>query len=349
MYWFVLTFLCGVAVGRKSPPNAPWIRRSGWLVTPCLLFLILVLGNQLGANRRLMHDLPQLGWQSLTIACLAMAGAGMAGFLAAVWLLPMELRRNLAGRPVCGRPSEGPSAALVEPKEPPAARANSPGATEGPSSPAASVDSARPRAVRIGLPVFILASLGSGCVLGWRFPHLLRVANPWLNVVFAVMLLGIGLALGGDPRFWSHLRQASWRMFVFPFASVVGSGIGGAAGAMATHVPWSVSLGAALGQGWYSLAAIVLNQLVGPAAGTVAFLANVMREILCFVTIPLLAERGRVGPAIAVGGATTMDTTLMLFARVGTSQAGLLYAFVNGALTSAVVPVAIPLVCHWFR
>jgi len=311
MYWFILTFLCGLAVGRRRWLPTAFLRRIGWLVLPCLVLLVFILGVQLGSNHALVRVLPSLGGQSLVICCFAMAGSGLVAWLTYSWLWPRE--QSTASRPTTTNPER----------------------TALPQSPQALVPK---------LPGVILLMVCLGAVIGWFRPHYGAFPPLLQNAVFALMLLGIGLEIGTDPRFWSHLRHASWRMFVFPFTCVLGSLLGGISATFVVHTSLPDTIAAALGCGWYSLAAVLVNQVAGPAAGTIAFLSNVIREVLCFVVIPILTRRSWLAPAIAVGGATTMDTTLVLFTRNGTSQLGLLYAFVNGVIVSAFVPIVIPLV-----
>ncbi|MFZ5648571.1 MAG: lysine exporter LysO family protein [Bacillota bacterium] len=96
------------------------------------------------------------------------------------------------------------------------------------------------------------------------------------------------------------------------------------------------------GFGWYSLSGVILSQIYSVEAGALAFLTNVMREIIAFVLIPVLAARIGSLAAVAPGGATTMDTTLPLIAR-STDADTTVIAFVNGATLSAMVPVLVPL------
>jgi uncharacterized membrane protein YbjE (DUF340 family) len=76
--------------------------------------------------------------------------------------------------------------------------------------------------------------------------------------------------------------------------------------------------------------------------GALAFIANVLRELLAIICIPLAARYLGSLVAIAPGGATTMDTTLPLIAEATQNEATVA-AFINGAILSALVPILIPL------
>ena len=68
--------------------------------------------------------------------------------------------------------------------------------------------------------------------------------------------------------------------------------------------------------GWYSLSGIVIGDALGPAWGGVAFLNDVIREIIALAIIPLLISQ-RPAMAIGYGGATAMDFTLPVIRSSG--------------------------------
>jgi len=81
----------------------------------------------------------------------------------------------------------------------------------------------------------------------------------------------------------------------------------------------------AVGSGfaYYSLSSILITQLKEPfwgvqlatELGTIALMANIMREIMALLGAPLFVKYfGRLSP-ICAGGATTMDTTLPIITR----------------------------------
>lgn len=162
---------------------------------------------------------------------------------------------------------------------------------------------------------------------------------------FSVMLFGVGLELGKDTTLWQRLRQGGWKMILFPLNVVLGSWLGGLIAGFALGLPINQTIAIASGFGWYSLAAILLNELDGPKLAAIAFIANVLREFLSFIMIPWVAKLGDGLVAAAIGGATSMDTTLPIVSRCTNSQAAL-FAFVSGVITSTLVPIFIPLWMH---
>ncbi|MCR8914524.1 lysine exporter LysO family protein [Marinobacter panjinensis] len=102
-------------------------------------------------------------------------------------------------------------------------------------------------------------------------------------------------------------------------------------------LPWHDVLALASGFGWYSLSGIVIGDALGPAWGGVAFLNDVLREIIALAIIPLLIA-SRPSMAIGYGGATAMDFTLPVIRSSG-GLACVPVAIASGFLLSFLSPV----------
>lgn len=102
-------------------------------------------------------------------------------------------------------------------------------------------------------------------------------------------------------------------------------------------LPWHDVLAIASGFGWYSLSGIVIGDALGPAWGGVAFLNDVLREIIALAIIPLLIA-SRPAMAIGYGGATAMDFTLPVIRSSG-GLACVPVAIASGFLLSFLSPV----------
>lgn len=189
----------------------------------------------------------------------------------------------------------------------------------------------------------ILISVSFGVVCG-RLTNGTVVVPPQVEfAVFAVMLFGIGVQVGQDRQLWQRIRGIGWSALYLPLQITFGTVLGALCAALVMGWPLGTTTAVGAGSGWYSLTAILLNQLSGPSAGALGFIANVLREILSFVLIPVVAPfvGGRI--AVALGGATTMDTTLAVIVEHTTADVALL-AFSSGVIVSILVPVLVPLV-----
>ncbi|MEM0373886.1 MAG: lysine exporter LysO family protein, partial [Sulfolobales archaeon] len=110
--------------------------------------------------------------------------------------------------------------------------------------------------------------------------------------------------------------------------------------------PYSLSLSICLGSGWYTYTGSIIASYYGSYYGTLAFLINFFREQFTFILVPILF---RVYPnpisIIAIGGATSMDTTLGLYSLV-LGPANSISALISGVLLTAIIPIVIPLAIY---
>lgn len=93
------------------------------------------------------------------------------------------------------------------------------------------------------------------------------------------------------------------------------------------------------GLGWYSFSSVVISAMYSTEIGTVAFLANMMREISGFFLIPFLVRMHKF-LALAPSGAATMDSGLPVVIKYTNLHVGM-YSFINGLVLTLIVPVLI--------
>jgi uncharacterized membrane protein YbjE (DUF340 family) len=125
-------------------------------------------------------------------------------------------------------------------------------------------------------------------------------------------------------------------------STISGSLAAGLAASLLPGVGLKLSLATSLGMGWYTLTGPLVAASLGTLAGAVAFFSNFIRELFTFFAYPLL--KGRLGArnSIALGGATTMDTTLTVVAAAAGRETAAL-SFMHGALVSILVPLLVSL------
>lgn len=191
---------------------------------------------------------------------------------------------------------------------------------------------------------FVVGAIIFGVVLGrWFIPeYWTGYIDPVTTVALCVMLVGIGIDIGSKKETWGRLMEMGARVFLVPVLVALGSLAGAAAGGMVLGMPLNESSAIGAGFGWYSLSGVLLAKIYNVETGALAFLTNVARELIAFLVIPLLAARFSGVVAVSPGGATTMDTTLPLIARVTDSETAII-ALVNGLVLSSMVPVLVPL------
>lgn len=195
--------------------------------------------------------------------------------------------------------------------------------------------------------LLILACFICGIILARldAIPAWLLRNDPTLPALWLLMAL-VGLSLGADPKLAEILRSLKPTVLLMPLATTGGT----FAGAMvaAILVPWSLTdcLAVGSGFGYYSLSSIFITQYRGPDLGTIALLANILREIFTLLLAPAVFKL--VGPAAAIscGGATTMDTTLPILSRVAGS-AWVLPAVIHAIILDFSVPFWVTLFCSF--
>jgi len=160
-----------------------------------------------------------------------------------------------------------------------------------------------------------LAAVMAGLLAGW----FLLPALGWVEdlatwaLMFLLFLIGLQLRNAGLSLRRLLLNRQGLGIAV---SLSVSSLLAGVLLSPALQVPLFQSLALAAGFGWYSLSGIVIGDALGPAWGGVAFLNDVIREIIALALIPVIIGR-RPAMAIGYGGATAMDFTLPVIRSSG--------------------------------
>lgn len=187
-------------------------------------------------------------------------------------------------------------------------------------------------------------ALGVACGLGRVFPIDPAQTEVSFYALCALMFC-VGLGLGRDPQTLRNFRSLSPRLMLLPLGTVAGTLAGAAAvSLMLAHRSAGDCLAVGAGFGYYSLSSIFITEYKGAELGTVALLANIIRELLTLLLAPLLARWfGPLAP-ISAGGATTMDTTLPVITQAS-GQRFVIVSIYHGFLVDFSVPFLVTLFC----
>lgn len=133
-----------------------------------------------------------------------------------------------------------------------------------------------------------------------------------LYILYVMMFL-VGIGLGSDLTALSApIKKYKFQILLIPLSTIVGTIAACCLFSLFCPVPLRETVAIGCGFGYYSLSAILLNELAGADIGTIALICNLSRELLTLLTIPLLARYcGKLAP-ITAAGATSIDTTLPL-------------------------------------
>lgn len=160
-----------------------------------------------------------------------------------------------------------------------------------------------------------------------------------------LLMFCVGITIGCDSQVLGKFRQLDPKIMLLPLLTVLGTLAGCAAVAWLLperHLAGCLAIGS--GFGYYSLSSIFITEMKGAELGTIALLANIMREIITLLCAPLLARWfGPLAP-ISVGGATSMDTTLPIITRAAGEEYSVVAVF-HGVAMDFSVPFLVTFFC----
>lgn len=158
------------------------------------------------------------------------------------------------------------------------------------------------------------------------------------------LLLCVGMGIGSNPDMKSEFRSLNPRVALLPLATILGSWAGAAIAFLVLQRTITDSLAISSGFAYYSLSSIFLTEYRGIELGTIALVANLVREAITLLGTPLLARIfGPLAP-ISVGGATTMDTTLPIITHT-CGQRFTILAIFHGFIVDFSVPFLVTFWC----
>lgn len=300
------------------------------LIRVVLWVLLSVMGFRLGNARELSSRLGEIGLLASATAVFAVAGTIIAIWLA--YSAYYALRLASHGDSISLSPDHAGSDRPLS--------VGVPGAVTPPSlhsgrQPGFDLAHFKGPGVLLGIVIlgFVIGALvpemkgiNYGAVTGWVLNALL-------------FMIGVQFAQSGLSLRSAFLRADT---LIVPLATVVGSLAGGLVVAVLFDLSAGKGLALSAGFGWYSLSGVLISDMGDAMLGSAAFLANMIREALALVLIPILAVTRRPYTAVGVGGATAMDVTLPLVEQcIGPDAVPV--SFTSGALLSLLVPVLVPL------
>lgn len=158
------------------------------------------------------------------------------------------------------------------------------------------------------------------------------------------LLLCVGMGIGSNPDMKSEFRSLNPRVALLPLATILGSWAGVAIAFLVLQRTITDCLAISSGFAYYSLSSIFLTEYRGIELGTIALVANLVREAITLLGTPLLARIfGPLAP-ISAGGATTMDTTLPIITHT-CGQRFTILAIFHGFIVDFTVPFLVTFWC----
>ncbi len=293
-----------------------------------LLFLLFVMGARIGGDAEVVKQAAQIGQVATVLALVCVAASILVVFVLERTVLSKYSDSSVSG--MADLPTDDSSDGVVS--------------DSGVTAPESQPDS-REGSAHNSLTVRLLGAVAAGIVIGLLLVHpihldILSRITTW---ILGLLLFGVGLELGESGKIMSDLKVLGLQVLLLPAGIAAGSIL---AAVLLVHLldlmPHNEAAALASGFGWYSLSAVIITEIHSSALGAMAFLTNVIRELIAIVITPAIADRVGKLSSVAPGGATTMDVTLAVVGRA----AGRKYipvAFISGLALTALVPVLVRL------
>lgn len=164
----------------------------------------------------------------------------------------------------------------------------------------------------IYLSVFVLGIL---LAIPGLIPHYF-IENDITKWILYLLLFFVGIQIGANKNILNVAKSIGFKIMFVPLATTIGTFVGAIAISFFLKdrsLTDCLSVGA--GFAYYSLSSILITEYRGAELGTIALLANIMREFFVLLLAPWIVKYfGNLAP-ICAGGATTMDTTLPIISK----------------------------------
>lgn len=246
-------------------------RWQGRIVTWLIWLLLFLLGIEVGSNEMIVRSLPTLG-----VEALLLSSAATLGCCVLAWMLWRVSKNNTV--------QENAK------KETSAEKEGNPAEKEGLQG--------------FSLIRELKVMKGSLIVVGFFVIGLLggieKMVPSWLldgDVSFVALcglLLFVGLDIGLNPEMKKEVRSLSPRMALLPVVTIIGSWLGALLIWTVLHRTLSDCMAINSGFAYYSLSSIFVTEYRGAELGTIALLANIIREMLTLLGAPLMTPVGLV-------------------------------------------------------
>jgi len=192
------------------------------------------------------------------------------------------------------------------------------------------------------MTIKILLAVVFGILFGlFIFPaHMGAYMGTFISVGLCILLFFVGIDIGRQDNIIKKIKELGLKVLLVPLMIALGSILGATLGGAMLGIPLNQAGAIGAGFGWYSLSAIELAKH-SAQLGTLAFITNVIREIIAIITIPLIAKYIGKLESIAPAGATAMDTTLPIISKATDGNVAVI-SFITGVTLSLLVPILVP-------
>ncbi len=310
----VMPFLClgvGFFFGIINMPDK-FYKGSSIVTNVALVFLMLVIGANVGINDDVMNNLDTIGLNSAFICLSAIFFSIILCLFVEKKLIDFEkIKRKILEEKISNDSGDGKK----------------------------TIDS---------ILILIPFSIITGTIIGYFFmPHDCQgFLNNCLVISLILLYTSVGIGMGSNIGIFKFVKEIGFRIIYLIIAIVVGSLLGGMFASLIIDVPFEYNLISASGMGYYSLTGATMMHYYGAEAGIYGFMVNVMRDFFTVILIPLFVRMSSSAP-IASGAGGTMDTLLVPVTKAIGKEMGLV-ALIVGVIVTLLVPLILTILCSLF-
>ena len=165
-----------------------------------------------------------------------------------------------------------------------------------------------------------------------------------IDIGLMLLLFFVGMDIGKHKDVFEKIKGLGFKVLLIPLVIIVGSVLGGMVAGPFIGLPYNEAGAVGSGLGWYTLSSMMLTNY-STELSALAFLSNVIREILALITIPLIAKYIGHFESIAPAAATAMDTCLPIISSSTDSETTIV-AFITGVICTMAVPIILPIILN---
>ncbi|KPU28054.1 membrane protein [Caloranaerobacter sp. TR13] len=192
----------------------------------------------------------------------------------------------------------------------------------------------------------IIVVIALGVALGrFGLPSSFFSYTGWvIDLGLCLLLFLVGIEIGFNKESLTRVKKIGFKLILIPIMIILGSILGSILGGIVIGMEYNEAGAVGAGLGWYSLSSVLLSSYSTELAA-LAFMSNVIREIIAFISIPLIVKYIGDLESIAPAGATAMDTSLPIITKATNASISII-AFVTGVILSSAVPVLVPILIN---
>lgn len=195
----------------------------------------------------------------------------------------------------------------------------------------------------MSLKIFFAVLLGTGVGYFFLPPSFSSNIGIIIDIGLIVLLFFVGMDIGKQKDVFGKIKKMGLRILLMPIAVIVGSVVGSMIAGLLLKMPINESGAIGAGLGWYTLSSTMLLADGYIELSALAFLANVFREVIALISIPLIAKYIGKLESVSTAGATAMDTSLPVISSSTDPQTTII-AFVTGVICTTAVPIILPII-----